>query len=408
MIHLDGKLEVINMQKDGRVFINVRGTIYETCFSTLSRFPETLLGSVAARSKYLDIHRNELIFDRNIEAFESILFYYQSNGILAKPIWLSLELFEEECRFFGIHEDRIAKLRTQPEGPRKKVVEYFQNTFKSKAWQFFENPESSTGAKVYSIVTFALIIISLSIEFALTVPEVQRDLKSKNRSGRVLKAFMTSEMVFHVFFATDFVLRIFFSPSVLRFFISATNIIDILAIFPYFMKFSFDLEKQYAKLDFLRVLRTVRVLRMFRLSKHSRTLDAVISIIRNCFQDFLVLAQCILVACVLFASITYFAEQGSPDTQFTSIPESMWWALQTMVCLGYGDIVPITLSGKIAGSWVAIIGAVTLTVPLVSIGGKYMFTYTRTFSLSIGRDMNMTTGGVDATRGRAHSGISNL
>lgn len=382
-----------------RILINVRGTIYETQEVTLSKFPNTILGSSTERLKFFDGNRNELYFDRDVEAFESILFFYQSDGILAKPIWVPLEAFEEECRYFGIGEDHIAQmqLRETGEDRRDKESTTPQDNFRSKAWHFLEHPESSLGATVYSTAIFVLIIASLSVEFALTMPGIKLSVRNndKQKTNKTEKTLTQNlfivEMFFHVVFAIEFLTRMFFSPNVLKFFLTVSNIVDILAIFPYFLNLSIYFKNVSANLDYLRVLRTFRVLRMFRVSKHSSTLKAVISIIRNCYEDFLVLGQCILVACILFGSIGYYAEQGNPDTDFVSIPESMWWAIQTMVCLGYGDIVPSTFTGKVAGAWVAIIGAVTLTVPLVSIGGKYMFTYTKTFSLHMGRDMKMST-----------------
>ena len=380
-------------ETDNRIKINVRGTIYETQYSTLSRFPNTLLGSQVERLKHFDFYRNELFFDRNVNAFECILFYYQSHGILAKPTWISSELFEQECRYFGIDKDRISQLRSR-DGIAEKLNETesegtveISHTCRAKAWRFFECPESSIGAKIYSIGIFALIMISLTVEFTMTVPEVKMAIESKKKEADTTHVYLTIEMVFQTIFAIDFIVRILLSPSTIRFLISVGAIVDILAIFPYFLNIFADLKKYSTNLDFLRVLRTVRVLRMFRLSRHSYTQEAVFTIIKNCAKDFLVLAQCILVACVLFASVGYYAEVHSEETQLTSIPQSMWWALQTMVCVGYGDVVPVTFPGKLAGSWVAIVGAVTLTIPLVSIGGKYMFSYTATFSLRMGRDM---------------------
>ena len=382
-----------------RILINVRGTIYETKVSTLSRFPDTLLGSTIERSKHFDRNRDEMFFDRDTEAFECILFYYQSGGILAKPSWVALEAFEEECRYFGINEDRLAQLHLRETGEERGNKESVmpQGNFRSKVWVFLEHPESSLGATIYSLIIFTLILASLCVEFALTMPGIKSSVR-RNKEHRptaitgenVAEDLLIFEMLFHVLFATEFLTRILFCPNMLRFFISASNIVDILAIFPYFLNLSIYFKNVSANLDYLRVLRTFRVLRMFRLSKHSRTLKAVVTIIKNCFEDFLVLAQCVLVACVLFGSLGYYTEMGNPNTQFTSIPESMWWAIQTMVCLGYGDIVPSTTTGKFAGAWVAILGAITLTVPLVSIGGKYMFAYTNTFALHMGRDMKIT------------------
>ena len=73
------------------ITINVSGKKYETLKTTLDRFPETLLGNKIKRSFFFVKSKNCYFFDRNIWCFESILFYYQSNGILGR--WLKKYFF---------------------------------------------------------------------------------------------------------------------------------------------------------------------------------------------------------------------------------------------------------------------------------------------------------------------------
>ena len=86
---------------DDIVSINVSGERFQTFRGTLNRFPETLLGDVQRRRKY-QRKTGELYFDRHSEAFESILYYYQSGGELCQPNDLPLERFIEEIDFFDL------------------------------------------------------------------------------------------------------------------------------------------------------------------------------------------------------------------------------------------------------------------------------------------------------------------
>lgn len=92
-----------------RVKINISGKMYETLYSTLARFPNTLLGSPAKRNKYFDKERQEYFFNRNRNAFDAILFYYQSNGLLTRPNNVRLQEFCDELKFFEIEEETLTE-----------------------------------------------------------------------------------------------------------------------------------------------------------------------------------------------------------------------------------------------------------------------------------------------------------
>lgn len=87
------------------VKINVSGKKYQTYESTLRRYPDTLLGSPDTRAPFYDTMKGEYFFDRHRSCFTSILYYYQSEGTLIRPVNLSPDVFMQECCFFGIGEE---------------------------------------------------------------------------------------------------------------------------------------------------------------------------------------------------------------------------------------------------------------------------------------------------------------
>ena len=88
-----------------RIVINVSGRRFETQLKTLSNFQNTLLGDPQRRIRFFDPLRNEYFFDRNISSFDAILYYYQSNGRINRPINVPLEVFCEEIQFFELGEN---------------------------------------------------------------------------------------------------------------------------------------------------------------------------------------------------------------------------------------------------------------------------------------------------------------
>ena len=98
----------------------------------------------------------------------------------------------------------------------------------------------------------------------------------------------------------------------------------------------------------------------------------------GCLKDLCFVGLCLFVLSFTSGSIEYIIEYRTPETDYNSIPDGMWWALQTVVTLGTGDIVPVTTIGKIMGGAVAYFGMMILSVPLLFVGGKFMKLYKHT------------------------------
>eukprot|EP00794_Sanderia_malayensis_P000584 gene584-1244_t len=375
-----------------RIKIKIRRTTYETYLSTLQRFPNTLLGSTRKRLLYYDDYTDCIVFnDRSTCAFDSILYYYQSYGSLIRPPWLTMQDFERECRFFDIEETAITRMkeregyfRVENEDDKAEKRRYeLSSSCRNKLWLFFEYPESSFLAHAFAIISFLFIALSVSLTCVTTIPSVKRREKTDLFSDE----YFLIELVLNSFFMIEYVCRLLCAPKVVGFVFSPLNLIDLTAIFPYFVILCIDPIK-VSTVEFLKIIRTVRVLRLFRLTKQSKTVHTVMVIMSQCINDLFTVFICLFITTVISASLQYYTELNVKGTAFTSIPESMWWAIQTLVCLGYGDIIPISSQGKLVASAVSIFGAITLTVPLLSIGGRYLIMYSKQFEVPIGEDMD--------------------
>ena len=91
----------------------------------MANFENTLLGDPQRRVRYFDPLRNEYFFDRNRPSFDAILYYYQSNGRLRRPVNVPLDVFTEEIKFFELGEEAFNKFR-EDEG-----IFFFTNLFKT-------------------------------------------------------------------------------------------------------------------------------------------------------------------------------------------------------------------------------------------------------------------------------------
>ncbi|NWV59421.1 KCNA4 protein, partial [Malurus elegans] len=384
-----------------RVVINVSGLRFETQLKTLAQFPETLLGDPAKRGRYFDPLRNEYFFDRNRPSFDAILYYYQSGGRLKRPVNVPFDIFSEEVKFYQLGEEAMLKFR-EDEGFVKEEEEKVlpENEFKRQVWLLFEYPESSSPARGIAIVSVLVILISIVIFCLETLPEFRDDKEfvmslslGKGLSNESLHLnagehtifndpFFIVETVCIIWFSFEFTVRCFACPSKTHFFKNVMNIIDIVSILPYFITLGTDLaqeqgSQQAMSFAILRIIRLVRVFRIFKLSRHSKGLQILGHTLRASMRELGLLIFFLFIGVILFSSAVYFAEADEPATHFQSIPDAFWWAVVTMTTVGYGDMKPITVGGKIVGSLCAIAGVLTIALPVPVIVSNFNYFYHR-------------------------------
>lgn len=195
--------------------------------------------------------------------------------------------------------------------------------------------------------------------------------------------FFVVETLCICWFSLELLVRLIACPSKAAFFKNVMNIIDFVAILPYFVALGTELAwqggmgQQAMSLAILRVIRLVRVFRIFKLSRHSKGLQILGQTLRASMRELGLLIFFLFIGVVLFSSAVYFAEVDRADSHFTSIPESFWWAVVTMTTVGYGDMAPITVGGKIVGSLCAIAGVLTISLPVPVIVSNFSYFYHR-------------------------------
>ena len=366
-----------NVPSWNRITINVSGEMFETHERTLRRFPETLLGDKEKRHKYFCWKSQQYFFNRNRQSFDAILYFYQSWGNLSRPHNIRFEDFEKECDFFQIPKSTIQFLKQKEGRPlddektdEDSCTEVVQKTFKQRVWDLLENPETSNAARSLAIFSLFTIFVSVSLACIETLPSVA----SRNSMSYFEDPVFMLELTLNSYFLLELVARILACPDLKKFVKVSLNIIDIVAVVPYFIILCIDITK-LTSLGFLRILRFLRVLRLFRLSKHSARIKIVGAILSESLKDLRLLFVCLMIIAVFSGSLMFFIENTAENSPFTSIPESMWWALQTVVTLGYGDITPTTVAGRCYSAIFMVFGAVTISLPVLSIVMKFTSMY---------------------------------
>ncbi|XP_023180242.1 potassium voltage-gated channel subfamily D member 3-like isoform X2 [Xiphophorus maculatus] len=373
-------------KQDELIILNVSGRRFQTWRTTLDRYPDTLLGS-SEKDFFYNEETKEYFFDRDPDAFRSILNFYRT-GKLHYPRHECISAYDEELTFFGIipeiigdccyeeYKDRKRENleRLQDDQEENKDLKQPNLNFRETMWRAFENPHTSTLALVFYYVTGFFIAISVITNVVETVPcGTTTNQKDMPCGERYTVAFFCIDTACVMIFTVEYLLRLFAAPSRYRFMRSVMSIIDVVAILPYYiglvMTNNEDVSGAFV------TLRVFRVFRIFKFSRHSQGLRILGYTLKSCASELGFLLFSLTMAIIIFATVMFYAEKGSSSSKFTSIPASFWYTIVTMTTLGYGDMVPKTIAGKIFGSICSLSGVLVIALPVPVIVSNFSRIY---------------------------------
>jgi voltage-gated potassium channel len=232
---------------------------------------------------------------------------------------------------------------------------------------FDDDAPRTTAVRIFNIALATLIIVNVAAV-------VFESVASMNQHYRV--AFTTIEAIATAVFAVEYVLRVwaavdyqntkFHDPlwGRLRYMRGFFPLIDLVAVLP-------ALLGVLGAVD-LRVLRLLRLLRMIKLTRHSSVFSLLWDVLREEARSIAALIFVICLTLTISGALMYMIEGPVQPDVFSSIPASMWWAVETITTVGYGDIVPVTTAGRILGGVISIIGIGTLALFSGLITAGYM------------------------------------
>ncbi|KAL4694185.1 hypothetical protein H8959_013450 [Pygathrix nigripes] len=198
------------------------------------------------------------------------------------------------------------------------------------------------------------------------------------RDSRIIEAICIG------WFTAECIVRFIVSKNKCEFVKRPLNIIDLLAITPYYISVLMTVftgensQLQRAGVT-LRVLRMMRIFWVIKLARHFIGLQTLGLTLKRCYREMVMLLVFICVAMAIFSALSQLLEHGldleTSNKDFTSIPAACWWVIISMTTVGYGDMYPITVPGRILGGVCVVSGIVLLALPITFIYHSFVQCY---------------------------------
>ncbi|MGA0560074.1 ion transporter [Larkinella sp. VNQ87] len=223
--------------------------------------------------------------------------------------------------------------------------------------------ETSSGRKrgislVFNLFLFILIALNALAIILHTVPSLHQ---------KYHRFFVEFEIVSVILFTIEYLLRVwvcvenekYHHPVFgrLRYVLSTTALIHLLAILPFYVTLF------HTDLALIRLLRIFRIFRLFRITRYSKAYHVIQSVVEDKKEELVLSVSFLLFMLVIISSAMYYLEHATQPEAFSSIPATLWWGINAMATVGYGDIHPVTPLGKLLAGITAVMGIGLFALP---------------------------------------------
>lgn len=234
-----------------------------------------------------------------------------------------------------------------------------QMTIRSWAYSLLEPTVSkSKAAKALEVLLIGLIflnILAIILESVHDVNVAYGDL------------FHELEKFSVIIFTIEYALRLWTAPENpkyqhpfkgrMKYATTTMSVIDLLSILPYYIG-SLALDMRV-----IRIVRLFRLIRVLKIARYLKALNLIQAVVRERREQIVLSVMFIIFLLVMVSTVMYYAEHDAQPTKFSSIPATMWWGIETLTTVGYGDMIPVTPFGRVLGGMIAILGIGLFALP---------------------------------------------
>lgn len=223
-------------------------------------------------------------------------------------------------------------------------------SLKQRIWEviFLSDTRSAKG---FDVVLLWLIAGSIIVVMLDSVESY------REKHGAVL---ILVEWIFTVIFTIEYVIRLWVVRKKIRYVFSFFGIVDLISLLPTYLEIFLT---GSGHLIVILVLRLLRMFRILKMATHMGSAHILINALKSSQSKVMVFLFGVLSVICIESTLMYILESGAEDSKFTSIPESVYWGIVTVTTVGYGDITPVTIGGKILASIMMLTGFAIIAVP---------------------------------------------
>ncbi len=225
-----------------------------------------------------------------------------------------------------------------------------EKSLREKLWTIVFEAETPLG-KLFDLVLLGAILLSVLAVMLESVSSIAAEW------GPQLAA---AEWFFTGLFTLEYLLRIALVRRPLRYMRSFYGVVDLLSCLPLYLTYFFP---GAHSLLVIRILRLLRVFRILKMMSHVRGAETIMRGLIASRAKITVFFVSVLLIAVLAGTLMYVVENGEENTQFTSIPMSIYYAVVSITTVGFGDMVAVTVLGKLITTILVLSGYAIIAVP---------------------------------------------
>ena len=237
-----------------------------------------------------------------------------------------------------------------------------EESMRARAHHLLTREEGGSGGLAMRAGLVLLIVVSVTTAVLKSVPQIG------SKHGSLLDAVL---VVMSVAFAIEYLLRVWIAPANpgtanalrerLNYVLSLPGLVDLIAAIPFSLASHVGVN-----LDWLEIVP------IFKLLRHTAAFQFMVEAVYSERRVLWSAAVLMLVLLVFQSSLVYYFEREAQPDKYGSIPEAMWWGIVTLTTVGYGDVTPVTLWGKIAGGLTAVMGLCMFAIPVGIIASAFI------------------------------------